>query len=64
MRTQLVPLNSEDAAVFLDDQISKLSDWKLRSRVDNMHAILKASKEPALLLKKLLQQLMEQDREW
>ena len=39
-----------------------MSDWKLRSRVDNMHTILKASKEPALLMKKLLQQLMKQER--
>ena len=55
VRTQLVPFNSDDAAVFLDDRISKLSDWKLRIRVDNMPAILKTSKEPALFMKKLLQ---------
>ena len=50
VRTQLVPLHSESAAVFLYDRTSKLSDWKLRSRVDNMDRILKASKEPALLM--------------
>ena len=61
VRTQLVPLHSESAAVFLYDRTSKLSDWKLRSRVDNMDRILKASKEPALLMKHLLQQLMKQD---
>lgn len=58
LTSELLPVKTVDAKIHLSRRLSRMTDWKLRDRVERLMSILGSSKEPRLLVRSLVQGLL------